>query len=154
MSTFGVEALKAQVGVWVGTSAWHSIDRARIAAFAGVTDDLQDIHLTDEAARRAGFGGVVAHGFLTLSMLSAMARGTLPDLRGHIAGLNYGFDKVRFLEPLPAGSRVRAVFHLAEVAERTPGRVLCRYRTEIVAEGAEKPSAVADWLVMILVEVS
>jgi acyl dehydratase len=151
-TAFSVDELKAQVGAWSGTSAWFALDRARIAAFAGVTDDLQDIHLSDDAARRAGFDGVVAHGFLTLSMLSAMARNTLPELRGYIAGLNYGFDKVRFLEPVPAGSRVRAVFHLADVAERTPGRALCRYRTEIVAEGASKPSAVADWLVMILVE--
>ena len=95
---------------------------------------------------------MVAHGFLTLSMLSAMAKGVLPDLEGYVAGLNYGFDKIRFLEPLRAGSRVRAVFHLEEVSAKTPQRILCRYRTEIQAEGSAKPSVVADWLVMIIVE--
>ena len=103
--------IQSSVGKEIGVSRWIAIDQSRIDAFGKLTEDLYFIHMDPERAKKeTPFGGAIAHGFLTLSMLSAMAYDALPDLEGRTMGMNYGFDKIRFLSPVPAGSRVRAHF--------------------------------------------
>jgi acyl dehydratase len=92
--------------------------------------------------------GTIAHGFLTLSLLSACAYDALPQIEGRAMGINYGFDKIRFLSPVRSGSRVRARFRLAEVQMRSPTEALMRYGVMVEIEGAERPALAADWLTM------
>ena len=101
------EFLKLE-GQTVGTSRWFVLDQSRIDRFADVTDDHQFIHVDAEAAAKTPFGTTIAHGFLTLSMLSAMIYDGAPEIEGAIMGVNYGFNKIRFLSPVKSGARVRA----------------------------------------------
>ena len=126
---------------------WVTIAQPRIDAFADCTDDHQFIHVDSVAAAPVtGTGGTIAHGFLTLSLIGGMAMRMLGqvDLQ---AGMNYGFDKVRFLAPVPEGSRVRALFTLAEATERRPGQWLLKFAVTMEIEGAAKPAFAAEWLV-------
>lgn len=123
-------------------SRWIAIDQARIDAFAAVTEDRQAIHLDPAAAAR--FGGTIAHGFLTLSMLSAMAYDAVPAEAG--LSLNYGFDRIRFLSPVRAGSRVRARFVPVREEERRPGERTLHWDVEVEIEGKERPALAARWL--------
>ncbi len=100
------------------------------------------------AAAETPFGGTIAHGFLTLSLLSTCAYDALPQLEGRVMGINYGFDKVRFLSPVRSGSRIRARFRLAEVQMRSETEAMMRYGATIEIEGAERPALAADWLTM------
>jgi acyl dehydratase len=122
----------------------------RIDDFATVTQDHQFIHTDPNRARETPFGGTVAHGFLTLSLLSAMIRSGLPAIEGVKASLNYGFDKVRFLHPVRSGARVRARFRLPSFSQREEGRWLMVLKVVIEIEGDEKPALIADWLTMFL----
>lgn len=110
MSTRGWPAADflARIGSEIGVSDWHLIDQRRIEEFAVVTDDDQFIHTVPERARTTAFCGTIAHGYLTLSLLSAMARSALPIIEGTKFSLNYGFDKIRFLAHVPSGARIRA----------------------------------------------
>src|SRR5260370_27172519 len=114
----GMDEYIAHSGTEVGVSRWFAIDQSRIAAFADITEDRQFIHVDPEAARATPFGGAIAHGFLTLSMLSALAMDALPAIEGRAMGVNYGFDKLRFLSPVPAGARIRRRLQLASVTAR------------------------------------
>ena len=118
-----------------------------IDAFAEVTGDHQFIHIDPVRARaETPFGGTIAHGFLTLSLLSQMAIEVLPALDGAAIGINAGFDRLRFLAPVPAGSRIRGRFILAELTEPAPGTAACRYQAIVEIDGFEKPALAADWL--------
>ena len=130
----------------VGTSRWFIIDQKRINAFAEVTEDWQFIHVDPEKAADTPFRGTVAHGFLTLSMLVAMAIDALPGLNGRIMGVNYGFDKIRFVTPVPSGSKVRAHFRLVDVIQRGPKEFLTKSEVSVEIEGIEKPALIAEWL--------
>ncbi len=130
-------------------SRWFTLDQARIDAFATVSEDCQFIHVDPVAARATPFGGTIAHGFLTLAMLSAMADDALPPVAGVAMGINYGFDRVRFLAPVKAGARVRGVFALREATRRSPREWLMRYETTVDIEGVDKPALVAQWLTML-----
>jgi acyl dehydratase len=138
--------LESMIGQDVGVSDWALIDQDKINAFADVTYDPYFIH-TDpaRAEQETSFGGAIAHGFLTLSMLSAMAYDALPDIKGRTVGMNYGFDKIRFLSPVPAGSRIRGRFSLASV-QRKPGQAVVKYAVTVEIEGKEKPALAAEWL--------
>jgi acyl dehydratase len=126
-------------------SRWFSIDQDRIDAFAAVCEDEQFIHVDPERAAGTRFGGTIAHGFLTLSMLSAMAYDAMP-LRGQLS-VNYGFDRIRFLAPVPAGSRVRARFALAGSEERRPGETTCQWDVTVEIEGGgDRPALMARWI--------
>ena len=125
-------------------SRWLTIDQARIDAFADVVEDHQFIHVDPERAAETRFGGTVAHGFLTLSLLSAMACDAVPLTDA--LSVNYGFDRIRFLSPVPAGSRVRARFAVARVEERVPGETTLHWDVSVEVEGAERPALVARWL--------
>ncbi len=140
------EELLARVGERIGTSRWFVIDQSRIDAFADVTEDHQFIHTDPQAAAETPFGGTIAHGFLTLSMLSAMIYDGVPDLEGAKMGVNYGFDKVRFLSPVKAGARVRAHFTLAEAREGKPGELTTHWDVSVEIEGQDRPALAARWI--------
>jgi acyl dehydratase len=139
------DAVQAQVGRTLGTSGWYEIGQGRIDAFADVTEDWQDIHLDARAGAAAGAEGTLAHGFLTLSMLSAMSYEVLPKMEGERASLNYGFDRIRFVAPVPGGARVRGHFTLVEATPRG-GDLMLRLAVSVEIEGRERPALTADWL--------
>jgi acyl dehydratase len=146
--TMTIDAFVALAGTEIGISSWMTIDQKRIDAFAEVTEDRQFIHVDPEAARASPFGGTIAHGFLTLSMLSALAMDALPEIEGRAMGVNYGFEKLRFLSPVPAGARIRGRFKLDSVTVRSPTEFLSRNIVTVEIEGAEKPALVAEWLTL------
>ncbi|UYV37092.1 MaoC family dehydratase [Rhodobacteraceae bacterium D3-12] len=143
--TLTLDEMRALVGKEMGVSSWFEIDQKRIDAFADVTEDWQFIHVDPDAAAKTPFGTTIAHGFLTLSMLSAMVY-EMPVLDGVVMGVNYGFDKVRFLSPVPAGSRIRARFVLSELDESKPGFVTSYTAVTVEIEGHDKPALAADWI--------
>jgi acyl dehydratase len=143
-----IDAFIALAGTEIGISSWMTIDQKRIDAFAEVTEDRQFIHVDPEAARASPFGGTIAHGFLTLSMLSALAMDALPEIEGRAMGVNYGFEKLRLLSPVPAGARIRGRFKLDSVTVRSPTEFLSRNIVTVEIEGAEKPALVAEWLTL------
>jgi acyl dehydratase len=140
-------AFAAMVGTPIATSDWFLIDQDRIDRFADVTEDRQAIHIDHDAGVRAGFGGTIAHGFLSLSLLSAMA-GCLPKLAGQAMIMNYGFDKIRFLGPVKVGSRVKAEFTLSDVTWRDPRRMVMTVQVTIVTDQSPSPVMTANWLAM------
>jgi acyl dehydratase len=131
-------------------SEWILIDQQRINTFADCTEDHQFIHVDLEKAAQTPFGGTIAHGFLTLSLLSKMVEnsGLFPE--GLAMGLNYGFDKVRFLAPVRAGKRVRAHLTVAEVDRKDDKRFLVKQSISVEIEGEDTPALVADWLAMMI----
>ncbi len=145
------ETLAALIGQEVGVSRWITVDQGRIDAFAEITEDRQFIHVDPEAAAKTPFGGVVAHGFLTLSLASAMSIDAVAPLEGVMMGVNYGFDRLRFLAPVPAGSRIRGRFKLLSAENKGDGRWLLKHELTIDIEGADKPALIAEWLSMQVV---
>mgnify|MGYP006289377635 FL=1 len=141
---------KARVGE-TKTSSWLEIDQARVNAFADVTLDQQFIHVDPERAKaETPFGGPIAHGFLTLSMLSHFAAESLPDFPKGVIGINYGFDKVRFLSPVPVGARIRGVFTLSSAEERKPGQIQLVQDCQVEIDGADAPALSAKWLSLVV----
>ena len=143
--------LASLIGQEVGVSKWFEIDQARINAFADTTEDWQFIHVDPEAAKQTPFGGTIAHGFLTLSLASAMSYDAVKPLDGVVMGVNYGFDKLRFLAPVPAGSKVRGRFRLLSAEDKGGGRWLIKHELTVEIEGGEKPALIAEWLGMQIV---
>ncbi len=141
------DELKSMVGRSF-VSRWLPVDQERIDAFAKVTEDEQFIHVDPERAGATAFGGTVAHGFLTLSLLSAMAYSALPRIEGAAHGVNYGFDKVRFLHPVRSGRRVRGHFTLAAATLRSAREWQLSYEVSVEIEGLQKPALAAVWLTM------
>jgi acyl dehydratase len=129
-------------------SHWLTVDQARIDAFAKITEDEQFIHVDPERAAETAFGGTIAHGFLTLSLLSTMAYSALPKIEGAAHGVNYGFDRVRFVRPVPSGSRVRGHFTLRAVTPRAARDWQLTYDVSVEVEGTQKPALAATWLTM------
>lgn len=141
--------LRKRVGSELGISPWHSIEQSRINAFADVTEDWQFIHVdADRARSEGGFGGTIAHGFLSLSLLSMLAGEAVPPVEGVLMSVNYGFDRVRFLSPISSGSRLRGRFILQELAEQDEGRIRIVYRVTVEVEGDDRPALIADWIVL------
>jgi acyl dehydratase len=148
-----VDKMLASVGTEVGLSPWRVVSQTMIDQFADATDDHQFIHVDPErAARETPFGGTIAHGFLLLSLLSAMTFETLPPLEGSGMGINHGFDKVRFIAPVKSGARIRARFVLAEANARPSGWVQSAYDVTIEVENSVKPALTARWLTLSFVE--
>lgn len=143
--------LPALIGTELGVSPWFLVDQARIDAFAETTEDRQFIHVDPDAARATPFGGTIAHGFLTLSLASAMSYAAVAPLDGMVMGVNYGFDKLRFLAPVPAGSRVRGRFKLLSAEDKGGGRWLLKHELTVEIEGSDKPALIAEWLSMQMV---
>ena len=144
------DKLLASVGTPLGTSPWMPVGQTMIDAFGQLTDDEQPIHHDPAAGKAAGFGGTVAHGFLTLSLLSAMSYDVLPKIEGETASLNYGFDKIRFVAPVPADARIRGHFKLTEALPRSDNGLMLRFAVSVEIEGEDKPALTADWLGLYL----
>jgi len=139
--------MKAKIGEQIGTSDWFLLDQARIDQFAETTEDRQFIHVNPEAAKATPFGGTIAHGFLTLSMLAAMMDGGVEKPAVKMS-VNYGFNKVRFLSPVKSGKRVRGHFKLLELEEKRPGQWQQTVEVTVEIEGEEKPALLAEWIFM------
>jgi acyl dehydratase len=144
------ETYQGMVGHEVGVSSWHLVDQNRIDLFADVIEDHQFIHIDPERAKReTQFGSTVAHGFLTMSLLSIMSYEVMPVIEGTTMGVNYGFDKLRFISPVRAGSRVRGRFTLTEATLRKPKEFMSRTNVTVEIEGESKPALAADWIALI-----
>jgi acyl dehydratase len=150
MAVASIDDIRARVGSEVGVSDWILIDQAAIDAFADVTQDHQFIHVDPEAAARTPFGGTIAHGFLTLSLLSRMAADVMLRPETVRMGVNYGFEKVRFIAPVHAGKRVRGRFRLDRFEERSPGQFQFVHQVTVEIEGEDKPALIADWIGLII----
>ena len=138
--------LQRRIGDQLGVSEWFVVDQERVNRFADVTLDHQFVHVDPEKARATPFGGTIAHGLLTLSLIVHLCFEFVPKLASTKLLVNYGFDKVRFSAPVKVGSRIRAVGSLAEVSERRPGQVLIKMNVTIEIENEDKPALVAEWL--------
>lgn len=144
-----LEELEQRVGQQLGSSEWITVDQSMIDQFADVTRDHQFIHVDPQrASTETDYGGTIAHGFLTLSLLSYLAVQVRPALENTAMGINYGFDKIRFLNAVVCGARVRGEFTLARVERRSDSQVLCHYSVVVAIENVTKPALVADWLVL------
>ena len=146
-----LDDIRFRIGEEVGVSSWIEIDQQRIDTFPYATDDHKFIHVDPAAAAAAGLGGTIAHGFLSLSLLSRMAAeaSLLPE--GLKMALNYGLDRVRFLAPVRSGKRVRGRFTLDSIEEKAPGQWLLRHTVTVEIEGEEKPALSAQWLGLMFV---
>lgn len=149
MPVASLATIRARVGQEIGVSEWIDVPQSAIDAFADVTGDRQFIHVDPGAAARTPFGGTVAHGFLTLSLLSQMAAGVMLVPEATIMAVNYGFERVRFVEPVPSGSRVRGRFTLL-AADAEPGRLRLVHRAVVEIDGRDRPALSADWIGFIL----
>lgn len=143
--------IRARVGEEIGVSDWLTIDQARIDAFADATGDRQFIHTDPAAAAQTHFGGTIAHGFLSLSLLSRMGADAMLIPEGVKMGVNYGLDRVRFLAPVRSGKRVRGRFTLDSADEKAPGQLLMRHTVTVEIEGEDKPALTAAWLTLIFI---
>ena len=142
-----LEAYQAMVGKEIGVSSWHLVDQPRIDTYADVIEDHQFIHVDPERAKKeTAFGTTIAHGFLTMSLLSIMSYEVMPVIAGTTMGVNYGFDKLRFISPVRSGKRVRGRFVLAEAKLRKPNELQSRTNVTVEIEGEDKPALVAEWL--------
>ena len=142
--------IRDRLGQEVGVSSWITIDQPRIDAFADATEDRQFIHVDPEAAAQTPFGGTIAHGFLSLSLLSRMGAEAMLVPQGLKMGVNYGLDRVRFIAPVRSGRRVRGRFTLDSVDEKVPGQWLLRHTVTVEIEGKDKPALTAVWLALIV----
>ena len=140
------EDLKEKLGLEVGVSRWFTIDQTRVDKFADLTEDWQYIHVDPDAAKKTPFNGTIAHGFLTVSLLSAMYYDAVPMIEGSKLGVNYGFDKLRFLSPVKVGSKVRGRFELSDIREVRPFEISTTWRVEVEIEDFDKPALVAQWI--------
>ncbi len=140
------------IGKEVGVSDWIEVTQERINKFAEATGDFQYIHVDPERAAKTPFGTTIAHGFLTLSLLSTLGskNGTL-KLENSVMGINYGLDKVRFINPVKAGSKIRARFTLQDATEKKPRHFLLKYNVIVEIEGSDKPAMQAEWLGMTVI---
>ncbi|HZF42784.1 MAG TPA: MaoC family dehydratase [Sphingomonadaceae bacterium] len=146
MPTASLDDIRARIGEEIGVSPWITIDQPMIDTFADVTGDPQFIHVDPVAAAATPFGGTVAHGFLTLSLLSQMASDIMLRPPGTLMGVNYGFDRVRFIQAVRSGRRVRGRFVLAAFEEKKPGQMQFTHGVTVEIEGEDKPALTADWI--------
>lgn len=151
MPIASLDAIRARIGQEVGVSSWLTMSQERISAFADATEDRQFIHVDPEAAAQTPFGGTIAHGFLSLAMLSRMAAEAMLVPESLKMAVNYGLDRVRFIAPVRSGKRIRGRFRLDSVDEKAPGQILMRHTVTVEIEGEDKPALTAEWLGLIFV---
>jgi acyl dehydratase len=138
------------VGTEVGVSEWITVDQTMIDAFADATNDHQFIHVDPARAKaESPFGGTIAHGFLSLSLLSAMNFDCVPKVREQTMGINYGFDRIRFMSPVKSGSRIRGHFTLAEARFRGASMLMTSYEISVEIENEKKPALTATWVTIV-----
>lgn len=143
------EKLKKMIGQENGTSDWVLIDQERINRFADATEDHQWIHVDIEKAKKGPFGGPIGHGFLTLSLIPIFSKSAKYLPEGLKMGVNYGLNKVRFISPVPVGSRVRSRMVISAVEEKEPGRILLITTHTIEIQGQDKPACIAEALALL-----
>jgi acyl dehydratase len=146
MPIASLDEIRARVGREVGVSSWIEVGQPRIDAFADATDDRQFIHIDAAGAAQTPFGGTIAHGFLTLSLLSRMGAEAMLVPDGLKMAVNYGLDRVRFLAPVRSGKRVRGRFTLDSVDEKAPRQWLLRHTVTVEIEDEDKPALTVVWL--------
>ena len=151
MPVASLDDIRERIGTEIGVSDWLTVDQARINAFADATEDRQFIHVDPDAAARTPFGGTVAHGFLSLSMLSRMAAEAMLIPDNVKMAVNYGLDRVRFIAPVKSGQRIRGRFTLDSIDEKAPGQLLLRHSVTVEIEGVDKPALTAQWLGLLFV---
>ncbi len=151
MPTASLDEIRSKVGTDIGTSDWITVDQQRIQMFADATEDQQFIHIDPTAAAQTPFGGTIAHGFLSLSLLSRMAADVMLRPETLKMGVNYGLDRVRFIAPVRSGKRVRGQFTLDSIEAKAPGQLLTRHTVTVEIEGEAKPALTAIWLGMMFV---
>ena len=144
-----LDDIRLAIGSEIGVSDWIAVDQPRIDAFADTTEDRQFIHVDPAAAAQTPFGGTIAHGFLSLSLLSRMAADVMQVPDTTIMAVNYGLDRVRFIAPVRAGSRVRGRFILDAIDDKAPGQLLLRHTVTVEIENHVKPALTAQWLGLI-----
>lgn len=143
------EKFQTRVGETDGTGEWFEVSQELINQFADATHDHQFIHVDPEAAKASPFGGTIAHGFLTLSLLTHLSSSVPQDpetFKGVIMGVNYGFDKVRFVSPVPSGSKIRATSVVKDVELKDPNTIQVTRTYTVEVEGVDRPAVVADWI--------
>ncbi len=140
------QELLALTGQEIGVSKWFHVTQDKVNAFADATSDYQFIHTDPERAAAAGFGGTIAHGFFTLSMLAAWSDEALPTVKGMHMSVNYGTEKVRFVSPVPVSSFIRARFTLTSYDERKAGEVTIYWKVTVEIKDAAKPALIAEWI--------
>mgnify|MGYP001235929112 FL=1 len=146
-----ISEIKKFLGSEVGLSDWVVINQERINKFAKLTEDEQFIHIDPErASKETPFGGTVAHGFLTLSMLVKLAESALPKIKDVKFTINYGFDKIRFIYPVAANSNLRARFILKEVEERSLTQIMTKWDVSVEIKNVERPAIVATWVNLLM----
>ena len=145
------DEMESQVGTKLPPGEWFEVDQERITTFAACTEDHQFIHIDEAAAAQTPFGGTIAHGFLTLSLMTKLCaeNGVYPE--GIVMGVNYGLDKVRFLNPVRAGKRVRACCEILSVDRKDANRFLVKQAVTVEIEGEETPAIYAEWLGMSII---
>jgi len=147
MATVSYEDLQAMTGSEIGVSEWLTVDQAMIDKFADATGDHQFIHVNPELAAQTPFGGTIAHGFLSLSLMPVLTQMTnMPRMDGIKMGVNYGGNKTRFLSAVRSGKRVRGRFRLLEIAEKRPGQYQQTIEYTLEIEGEDKPALIAEWI--------
>lgn len=150
MREISLAEMPGLVGTEIGVSNWILVDQPMINLFADATHDHQFIHTDEERARaESPFGGTIAHGFLTLSLLSAMNYDCVPKVREQTMGINYGFDSIRFISPVRTGRRVRGRFKLAEARFRGGAMMMATYEVTIEIENEKKAALTANWTTII-----
>ena len=148
MQNLSPEAAKAKIGADLGRSEWRHVHQELVSGFADLTGDRQYIHVDPEAARQTPFGGTVAHGFLTLALLASLTPAGSFELAGAKMSLNYGFDRVRFVQPVRVGQRIRTHHMLKNFEAREDGNFLATTEVAVEIEGESRPAIIAEWLVL------
>ena len=150
--TLSVDQLNDYIGEEVGISEWLLVDQERINQFAEATGDHQYIHVDPERAAQTPFGSTIAHGFLTMSLMVLMGYEGSTKLKNSVMGINYGFDKLRFINPVKVNSKIRGRFRLISAEEKNTNQWLLKHNITVEIAGEEKPALVAEWLGMTVVE--
>jgi acyl dehydratase len=143
-----LDEFRALAGTEVGVSDWIEVPQDKINAFAEVTGDHQFIHVNPELAAQTPFGTTIAHGYLTLSLLSVMAYQAMPGIKGTRMGVNYGLNKVRFMAPVKSGRKIRGRFTIADVTQRPDGAWQTTTNVTVEIEGETKPALAAEWVTL------
>ncbi len=152
MKTISLEEFRNLAGTELGPSQWLRIDQDRIDRFADATDDYQFIHVDPEQAAKTPFGSTIAHGYLTLSLVPYLNAESMVAPLGTVMAINYGSDKIRFLQPVTTGSRVRLNSKVLSVQEKAHGQWLLKAAVTMEIEGARKPALIAELLTLLIVQ--
>ena len=147
--TMSLDEIRTYTGKEIGVSEWFALDQDKINGFADLTEDHMFLHVNPEAAKATPFGGTIAHGLLTLSMMPVMAYQAVPGVEGTKMGVNYGYDKVRFMAPVKSGKRIRGHFIVKSVDDKGDGRFALNHDVNIEIEGEDKPALAAEWITMV-----